>query len=497
MTTATASPSPSSADADSGPPIALSVRDLRVTFSTVTGPVEAVRGVSFELLAGRTLGLVGESGSGKSVSSYSVLRLLPETAHLRGSIVLHGRDPGDPGDPGVADVDVLTLPPRDPRLFAVRGGRAGMVFQEPMTALSPVHRTGEQVAETLRIHHGASRAEAWKKAVDMLDRVGIPEPDKRAKQYPFEFSGGMRQRVVIAMALACRPRVLIADEPTTALDVTVQAQILRLIQELKDEVGTSVLFITHDLGVIAQVADDVAVMRDGRVVEIAPVDDLFHRPLHPYSRKLLSSVPGVPKFTTEAETWRQRLPDSHEVFQSECGREPELLSIGGGRQLLGIAAVAGQPQRPADDAGLGQAELPPSPAVGQMLLQVRGLTKQFPVKADRRRSWSESLQQAKEHGVVSIIRPPRKYFKAVDDVDLEVYRGETIGLVGESGSGKTTLVRCILRVLEPTAGEALFYGDPTHDGPSTSAACRTPASSRCGPGCRWSSRTRWRRSTRG
>ena len=439
---------------------ALRVRDLRVTFDTVTGPVEAVRGASFDVMAGKTLALVGESGSGKSVTAYSILRLLPGNARVGGGSVRLG------------DVDVLGLARSDPRLYDLRGDGAGMIFQEPMTALSPVHRVGEQVAEAVRIHRGLGRRDALAEAVEMLGKVGIADAAARARQYPFEFSGGMRQRVVIAMALVCRPRVLIADEPTTALDVTVQAQILDLIKRLQQEVGAGVLFITHDLGVVAQVADDVAVMRRGRVVEVAPVADLYRRPLHPYTRRLLSSVPGVPQFETTGTDAARRLPNRYAVFGDETGDEPVLLDVGGRRKLLASEKVAGDaasaygsgssdaPERPAAEAALPGTILTCETGAAP-LLRVRGLTKTFPVKSPGYRTLRD------------LWRPRRENFVAVDHIDLDLCRGETLGLVGESGSGKTTAARCILRALDPTAGSVDFF-DPESQGPAVDLARLSP-----------------------
>ena len=265
--------------------IVLQVANLRVSFRNVLGETtEAVRGVSFTLRRGRTLALVGESGSGKSVTSYSILRLIQKPGEITGGRVLFKPKDGDP-------VEIVSLPPNSEQLFKIRGGKISMIFQEPMTALSPVHTIGNQLCEAIQLHRDCSKRDAEARAEEMLAKVGIKDPAKRLKQYPFEFSGGMRQRVVIAMALVCRPEVLIADEPTTALDVTVQAQILRLINELKAEMNTAVLFITHDLGVVAQVADDVAVMKQGRIVESANARELFRKPYHPYTRRLLSATP--------------------------------------------------------------------------------------------------------------------------------------------------------------------------------------------------------------
>ena len=322
----------------------------------------------------------------------------------------------------------------------MRGGGAGMIFQEPMTALSPVHKVGEQVAEALRIHRDMGRREAWSAAVEMLGRVGIPDPAGRAQQYPFEFSGGMRQRVVIAMALVCRPRVLIADEPTTALDVTVQAQILELIEDLKTETGASVLFITHDLGVVAQVADEVAVMRRGRVVEAGPTRDIYRRPLHPYTRQLLGSVPGVPRLRD-----RRRRPVRSDCrratsrSRSRAIRSTALLDIGGGRKLL-ATEDAGSRARPDRVHAVAPPIQPKAGGAvdetGDLLLRVRHLTKLFPVKSAKRRTLRQAVTQARAHGPGALLRVPRDFFAAVNDVSLDVRRGETLGLVGESGSGK-------------------------------------------------------------
>jgi len=258
----------------------LSVRGLSVGFETDDGLVRAVDGVSFDVTPGRTLGLVGESGCGKSVTALSLLRLLPQPMGriLGGAIRFEGRD-------------LLRLPIEG--MHEIRGGRIGMVFQEPLTALNPVHPIGRQLGEVLLLHRCATRQNVLQKSVEILGHVGIPSPEIRVAEYPHQLSGGMRQRVVIAMALACRPRLLIADEPTTALDVTIQAQILALIKELQREIGMAVILITHDLGVIAETCDDVLVMYAGRVAEQAPVEALFRRPAHPYTRGLLASMPRL------------------------------------------------------------------------------------------------------------------------------------------------------------------------------------------------------------
>ncbi|MFD9165129.1 ABC transporter ATP-binding protein, partial [Streptomyces sp. NPDC059558] len=256
----------------------LEVRDLSVTFTTGRGTVRAVDSIGFTVEAGRTLGIVGESGSGKSVTSLAVMGLHRGPVEVTGSVALAGRE-------------LTGLPERE--LSKVRGRRIAMIFQDPLSSLHPYYTVGEQIAEHFRVHFKAGRSAARKRAVDMLGEVGIPEPARRAGEYPHQFSGGMRQRAMIAMALACEPDLLIADEPTTALDVTVQAQILELIARLQQERGLGVVMITHDLGVVARVAHEVLVMYGGRAAEQAPVDALFADPAHPYTRGLLDSLPRL------------------------------------------------------------------------------------------------------------------------------------------------------------------------------------------------------------
>jgi peptide/nickel transport system ATP-binding protein len=256
----------------------LAVRDLRVAFATRAGPVEAVAGIDVDLEAGRVLGVVGESGSGKSVSMLGVLGLLPKSATVTGSALFRGQE-------------LLGMAPQ--ALQAIRGARIGMIFQDPLTALNPVLRVGEQIVEAIRIHRDVSRKAAMARAVDLLDLVSIPQPRERVQQYPHEFSGGMRQRVMIAMAMANEPELLIADEPTTALDVTVQAQILEVLQSLRANLGIGLILITHDLGLVAGMADAVAVMYAGRIVERGSVDAVFDDPRHPYTRGLLAALPTL------------------------------------------------------------------------------------------------------------------------------------------------------------------------------------------------------------
>jgi len=306
------------------PPL-LEVRDLRVSFATPAGAVRAVAGVNFDLRAGETLGLVGESGCGKTVTALSILRLLPHTASLAGEVRFSGEN-------------LMTSP--ESRLREIRGDRIAMVFQEPMTALNPVFTIGEQVAEALRLHRGLSHGAAWREAAGALSRVGLPDAPRRLQQYPHQLSGGLRQRAMMAMALACEPQLLIADEPTTALDVTIQAQILALLAGLKEQLGLAVLFITHNLGIVAQTADRVAVMYAGVITEEAPRRELFKNPGHPYTIGLLKSVPRldfhhppgrelaaipgqVPTEPPPGCLFRDRCPDAREV----CREEPPWVAI--------------------------------------------------------------------------------------------------------------------------------------------------------------------------
>jgi oligopeptide/dipeptide ABC transporter ATP-binding protein len=254
----------------------LQIRDLRVTFNTQLGELKAVRGIDVDVAPGEILGVVGESGSGKSVSFLAAMGLLPSSATITGSVKLDGEE---------------LIGAKRKAIRSVRGKSLAMVFQDPLSALNPVHRVGDQIVEMIQSHQDLNTHDAEKKAVELLEIVGIPQPDERARQYPHEFSGGMRQRVVIAMAIANNPKVLIADEPTTALDVTVQAQILEVIQRVQQTFGTAVVLITHDLGVIARVADSVNVMYAGRNVESGSVQSIFDHPSHPYTRGLLSSLP--------------------------------------------------------------------------------------------------------------------------------------------------------------------------------------------------------------
>jgi oligopeptide/dipeptide ABC transporter ATP-binding protein len=263
--------------------VLLTVKDLTVSFPAKPAPVAAVRDVSFQLGRGEVLGLVGESGSGKSVTSLAIMHLLPAEAGIQGQILFRGN--------GSPEQDLLSVNSSEMR--PLRGSRISMIFQEPMTALNPVMRVGEQVAEAVRAHNNVSRQESWRRAVEALREVAIPDPELRARDYPHQLSGGMRQRVMIAMAIVNRPELLIADEPTTALDVTIQAQILDLLADLRHKFGLTMLFISHDLAVVAKIADRVAVMYAGRIVELGNRSQIFRSPAHPYTRGLLKAVPTL------------------------------------------------------------------------------------------------------------------------------------------------------------------------------------------------------------
>jgi len=311
----------------------LEVKNLQTYFYSSEGVAKAVDGVSFTLQKGETLGIVGESGCGKSMTSLSLLRLVPSPPGkiINGEILLN-------------NTDILKL--SDEELRKIRGNKISMIFQEPMTSLNPVLSVGEQIAESIRLHQGLSRKEAWQKAVDMIRLVGIPAPEKRAKQEPYQLSGGMRQRIMIAMALARTPDVLIADEPTTALDVTIQAQIIDIIQNLQKQLGMSILFITHDLGVVAEVCDKIAVMYAGQVVEEGTTDSLFEKPLHPYTNGLIQSLPKLYEDQEELSTIQGTVPSPYHYpsgcryaercpFATELCREkqPELLTIEPGKKV--------------------------------------------------------------------------------------------------------------------------------------------------------------------
>ena len=314
----------------------LEVRNLHVNFYLTEGTVHAVAGVNLSLQNGRTLGVVGESGCGKSVTARAILNMVQRPGRIdQGEILWYG----DPERP----IDIASLDPTGPETRDLRWGEIAIIFQEPMTSLSPVHTIGNQMIEAIRLHRNAGKAEATEHSIELLNRVGLAQPARLLDTYRHELSGGMRQRVMIAMALTCSPRLLIADEPTTALDVTTQSQILDLMRDLQDEFGMAILFITHDLGVIAEMADDVAVMYLGKEVEVADVDTIFHHAAHPYTQALLRSIPRHDIVTERLESILGNVPDPYNIppgcaFHPRCNHyvpeqcaSPELVEVGSGQ----------------------------------------------------------------------------------------------------------------------------------------------------------------------
>ena len=384
----------------------LSVQGLRTVFPTIDGDVVAIDDVSFDIRAGETVAVVGESGSGKSVTAKSILRLTDyQGGEVRSGSMLYVPASG-------TAIDLARMAPAE--LRHVRGNEISMIFQEPLTSLNPVLRIGDQIAEAIILHQGTSRKAAMAQALAQLQLVRIPDAERRLRQYPHELSGGMRQRAMIAMALACRPRLLIADEPTTALDVTIQAQILELIRHLQREIGMAVMFITHDMGVVAEIADRVVVLYQGRKVEDAPVVDIFARPQHPYTRMLLASVPRLGS------------------MKGKPAPEPfELVRMGG--------ADGGRPARsgPVADRGAGPGSDPQGPT--PPILETVALTTRFPIRKGLFR------------GIVGNVH-------AVESVSLKLFPNETLALVGESGCGKSTLGRTVMRLVEPQAGDVIVRG---------------------------------------
>jgi peptide/nickel transport system ATP-binding protein len=384
----------------------LEVRDLRVSF----GAHEAVRGLSFDIAQGETLALVGESGCGKSATALSLMRLVPTPGRVSGSLRFAGRE-------------LLDLPAQEMR--TVRGRQISMIFQEPMTSLNPVLSIGAQIVETLRQHESLSKAAAWKRAIELLELVRIPEPQRRVFDYPHELSGGQRQRVMIAMAVACRPRLLIADEPTTALDVTIQARILALLDGLRRELSMSLLLITHDLGVVAQHADRVAVMLAGEMVEQAPVAQLFTQPEHAYTRGLLGASLNVAD-DLHYRGWK--LPEIRHGIADD------------GKPTF---AVLPRSPRPAQ-----QDEL----AAAQRATNATGATEATDAPEDTPLLALHDVRIDYPH------RHGKTTLRAVDGVSLQIARGETVGLVGESGCGKSTLSKAILRLVPAASGQIRLRG---------------------------------------
>jgi peptide/nickel transport system ATP-binding protein len=456
----------------------LEVTDLRISIPTETGLIEAVRGVSFSLDARNTLGVVGESGSGKTMLALAAMGLLPESAKAEGSIRLNGQE-------------LLSCSPA--QWQSIRGARISMVFQDPMTALNPMYTAGWQVAECIRLHERVSRSAAWRRAVDLLGEVGLPQPAQLASRHPHELSGGMRQRVVIAMAIANSPQLIIADEPTTALDVTVQALILETLRTIREQAGAALILISHDLGVVAEVAEQVLVMYAGKAVEIGAAADVFTDPRVPYTAGLLASVPSIEKRTGRLAAipgipptgigygagcaFVPRCP----LAAEPCAADPQLLPVAPGHLAAchfahpGAASARGEPaaglikgawqaaagrtanghdSRPAADGnppGGAPDLLPPGPAPrrgtppgdaapepDRVVLTVRDLTKLFRVRGSGFRS----------HAAVH----------AVSGISLDLRSGRCLGLVGESGCGKSTVARLVMRLEQPTSGSIKLNG---------------------------------------
>jgi peptide/nickel transport system ATP-binding protein len=426
----------------------LSVRNLCTEFATESGTVTAVNGVSFDVDAGETLAIVGESGCGKSVTSLSILGLLPPKGRIAGGeVLLEGRD-------------MLSM--SDSELREVRGSEVSMVFQDSLSSLNPVVSVGRQIAEALRAHRGGlNKATARARAIELLEMVGIPNPRERSGQYPHQFSGGMRQRAMIAMAMANEPKVLIADEPTTALDVTIQAQILEVLRMASLETGAATMFITHDLGVVAEIADRVAVMYAGNIVEQSNSKDIFDNPHHPYTVGLLNSMPGVERSRGRLIPIPGQPPNLLSIppgcaFSPRCsltrGRDICIAEPPPLREAPGTdhyAACHFLEEVPAERRRTSELAIQERPVWSgaesqdgsrvQTLLRVEGLSKEFPI---RRGS----------------LFAKRELLKAVDDVSFSIGYGETLGLVGESGSGKSTTGRLIMRLLEATSGKISFDG---------------------------------------
>ena len=410
-------------DGTASPSTLLSIQDLRVDFrmgkqNGVVQRAQAVgregRGISFDVPANTTVALVGESGSGKSVTAMSVLNLLPDNAERHGQVLWRGKN---------------LLQATRPELLALRGREIACVFQDPMTSLNPVFTVGNQLVESLRKHLGMSGRVALEKAESLLHEVGMPEPKRRLGAYPHELSGGQQQRVMMAMALACEPKLLIADEPTTALDVTIQRQVLELIATLQQKHHMSVLFISHDLGVVGEIADHVVVMRHGELREKGPVARIFSAPQDQYTQALLACRPSL-----EGNPARLMVIDDHIAQQ--------------GRDAATAAAALADPAATAAAPANGQTERPPTVKVAKpkdpsapVVLSVTALHKSFWIKK----------------GIFS-----KREFKAVQDVNFQLRRGHTLGVVGESGSGKTTMGLTLVRLYEPTSGEVIFDGKNLH-----------------------------------
>ncbi|MBQ9833153.1 MAG: ATP-binding cassette domain-containing protein, partial [Clostridia bacterium] len=422
-------------------PCIFSAKDVEIKFNLRGKVLTAVRGASLDLYEGETLAIVGESGCGKSVFTKSFIGMLDKNGSITGG-QLRYRD------------EELTNYKTEKEWLSVRGKKIAMVFQDPMTSLNPVRTIGEQITEVITWHFGTEHEQAKDEAIKILKKVGINDAEFRYKQYPHEFSGGMRQRVVIATAIACRPEILICDEPTTALDVTVQAQILNLIRELQKELKMTVVYITHDLGVVANVADWVGVMYAGQIVEYGTVHEIFREAVHPYTKALLQSMPqlgikghdlysikGTPPNLFKEIKGDAFAPRNSDAMEIDFEEEPPMFQVSDTHYaktwLLHPYAKEHLETIKKRDAQAGQEKKTAEPFCydgAQKLLQVKNLTVKFKLG--------------------------NKEFRAVDDVSFDIYKGETLSLVGESGSGKTTIGRAIMRIYNKVDGDIIFRGEP-------------------------------------
>ncbi|MES9962611.1 MAG: ABC transporter ATP-binding protein [Candidatus Sedimenticola sp. 20ELBAFRAG] len=419
----------------------LRLEGLTTLLGSSERPVRAVDGIDLEIRKGETFALLGESGCGKSMTALSIMRLLPPAGRIAG------------GNVWLGDTSLLDLPENAMR--SERGGRMGMIFQEPMTSLNPVLPVGQQIAEAVKIHDPEHRNRVDQRVVELLRSVGIPDPEQRAKEYPHQLSGGMKQRVVIAIALAGRPELLIADEPTTALDVTIQAQVLGLLKELQQQTGMAILLITHDLGVVSEVADRVAIMYAGQIVEVAETRHFFGEAGHPYSRKLFDSVPGKEKRSSKLAVIKGSVPSLREQFTGcrfaeRCeqvmpvcrAEEPQWCELETGQGMR--CHLCNQPAQ--EPAPVHQPEkkretvAPISESDSAVQLEVSDLKVHFPIHK-------------------GVFKRVVGHVKAVDGVSFNIAPGKTLAVVGESGCGKTTVGKGILQLIRPTAGSARFEGE--------------------------------------
>ena len=410
-------------------PSLLSIRNLGIHFGKGHERTTAVKNISFEIKKGELLAIVGESGSGKSVTALSLLRLLPKQSTVFGHAFLYRWEE--------QPLDLIQIPAAE--IKEVRGGNIAMIFQEPMTSLNPVFTCGFQVMESIMLHQKVSKKTARKKTIELFEKVKLPDPDGMLRRYPHEISGGQKQRVMIAMAMSSNPSLLIADEPTTALDVTVQRNILELIKQLQEQNNMGVIFITHDLGIVADIADKIVVMHKGEVVEQGNAKEILSAPKHPYTKALLACRPAGQSKNKRLPVVSDFLePTKAEVLKSQKSKVKNT----NGAQVIGHSSL-GEPQTtnlPTGQAGLKLQTSNHKPQPQTNILEIQNLNVHFPVKKN-------------------IFGKPVKFFKAVDDVSFDVQPGEIVGLVGESGCGKTTLGRSILQLVKPTSGKIILNGE--------------------------------------